>query len=164
MPAASPVLGDPARADLAELGGILRARRQNLGISATAAAEAAGVSRVTLYRIERGEPSVTMGAYLNAISALGLRLDLGPPGPRQVQEAPGTPSRSDGTSTIRIGDYPQLRAITWQLAASTEVTPKEALNLYERNWRHVDHAAMDAREKDFVDYLVDTVGGGLLLV
>jgi transcriptional regulator with XRE-family HTH domain len=34
-----------------------------LKVSATTAAEAAGMSRMTLHRIERGEPSVTMGAY-----------------------------------------------------------------------------------------------------
>jgi hypothetical protein len=28
------------------------------------------MSRVTLHRIERGEPSVTMGTYLNAAAAL----------------------------------------------------------------------------------------------
>ena len=29
------------------------------------------MSRVTLYRIEQGEPSVAMGAYMSAIAALG---------------------------------------------------------------------------------------------
>lgn len=34
------------------------------------------MSRVTLHRIERGEPSVTMGAYLNALAVLGLDFEI----------------------------------------------------------------------------------------
>jgi len=39
----------------------LAEKRKALRVSATVAAEAAGMSRVTLHRIEKGEPSVTMG-------------------------------------------------------------------------------------------------------
>lgn len=52
----------------------IRAHRKQLGVSATSAAQAAGMSRVTWYRLEKGEPSVTMGAYLSALSVLGLEL------------------------------------------------------------------------------------------
>jgi transcriptional regulator with XRE-family HTH domain len=159
-PATSPSIDVTQRATLAALGSRVRARRKQLRVSATSAAEAAGISRVTLHRIERGEPSVTIGAYLNAMSAIGLEL----------RAAESEPHRADTTSDaaaperIRITDYPQLRRITWQLSEFTEVTLEEALNLYERNWRHVDHTAMDERERDFVQHLVDTYGGGLLLV
>src|SRR4051812_46185245 len=76
MPAPTPPLGDATQAKLAALGERIRAHRKQLGVSATATAEAAGMSRVTLHRIERGEPSVTMGAYLGAIAAIGLELAL----------------------------------------------------------------------------------------
>ncbi|MGW0247031.1 helix-turn-helix domain-containing protein [Nocardia goodfellowii] len=164
MPATSPAIGTNARATLSNLGGRIRARRKGLRISATAAAEAAGISRVTLHRIERGEPSVTMGAYLNAITALGLNLETAEPEPGIIGHAPGKTTDKSSTSAIRIGDYPQLRRISWQLADTTELTPTEALNLYERNWRHVDQTELDARERDFIQHLVDTCGGGLLLV
>ena len=62
MPAASPPLTRQAEEALAELGAALRLRRQSLKVNATAAAEAAGMSRVTFHRIEKGEPSVTAGA------------------------------------------------------------------------------------------------------
>ena len=39
------------------------------------AAEAAGMSRITWYRIEKGEPAVTMGAWMNAVTVVGLALD-----------------------------------------------------------------------------------------
>ena len=59
---------------LIKLGGEIRAQRKALRVNATAAAEASGISRVTLHRVERGEPSVHMGAYVNLMLALGLNL------------------------------------------------------------------------------------------
>ena len=61
MPAKAPPTGDLVAARLASLGQRIRARRKQHKVTATTAAEAAGMSRVTLHRIERGEPSVTMG-------------------------------------------------------------------------------------------------------
>ncbi|MFV0493828.1 helix-turn-helix domain-containing protein [Mycobacterium sp.] len=78
MPARSPATTDWTNRALAEIGEELRGRRKELRISAATAAEAAGVSRVTLHRIESGTPSVTVGAYMNAAAALGLQLELGP--------------------------------------------------------------------------------------
>ena len=159
MPAAAPPIPDHLGPRLQALGERIRAQRKQHRLSAATAAEAAGMSRVTLHRIERGEPSVTMGAYLSAMDALGLRLDIAeptPPAGRAGRDA-AMPRR------IRIDDYPQLRRIAWQRRGG-ELTPAEALNLYERNWRHVDTAALDAHERALVDGLVATLGKGQLLV
>ena len=51
-----PFLSDIVVARLQDLGARIRARRKSLGVNATAAAESAGMSRVTLHRIEKGEP------------------------------------------------------------------------------------------------------------
>ena len=80
MPARPPVSAVATRTRLADLGERIRARRKALGINATTVAEASGMSRVTLHRIEKGEPAVTIGAYLNALSALGLDVGLVEPG------------------------------------------------------------------------------------
>lgn len=40
-------------------------------------AERAGMSRTTLRGIERGDASVTLGAYANVLHSLGLHEDLG---------------------------------------------------------------------------------------
>ena len=74
MPAPSPFTTEEVVTRLGAIGACIRAQRKALHVSATTAAEAAGMSRVTLHRIERGEASVTMGAYLNATAALGLAL------------------------------------------------------------------------------------------
>jgi transcriptional regulator with XRE-family HTH domain len=160
MPAAAPQIGDIATARLLALGERLRAQRKRLGVSATTAAEAAGMSRVTLHRIERGEPSVTMGAYLSAAHAVGLELGIaGPPPPAQNSgKAAAAPAR------IRLADYPQLERLAWQFQGASDVTPAEALGLYERNWRHIEQAALTLHERALIERLVASLGGGRLLV
>ncbi|RRH84550.1 XRE family transcriptional regulator [Variovorax beijingensis] len=150
MPSAAPPLAPAADRRLAAFGRRIHARRKALKVSATTAAEAAGVSRMTLHRIERGEPSVTMGAYMNALAALGLDVDVVP----STQSAPPVPIAGG----VRISDYPQLRRLAWQLAPDTELTPAEAWATYERNWRHVDASALDAREQQLLDELARALG------
>jgi transcriptional regulator with XRE-family HTH domain len=150
MPAKSPLLPTAVADSLVALGQKIRAQRKALDISAVTAAQAAGMSRVTWHRLEKGEPSVTMGAYLNAAAALGLRLEVALPGNATV-----TPADTRGWIPVRIrlSDYPQLKQLAWQLQGATELTPVEALSIYERNARHLDMAAIDAHEQDLIDAL-----------
>lgn len=145
-------------APLATLGAGLRARRKQLRVSATAAAEAAGLSRVTLHRIERGEPSVALGLVQRAAAALGLQL--------QLADAEGTSEGPERASPVplRLAELPELRRLAWQLGADAVLTPQQALALYERNWRHLDRNAMTPHEQAVLDNLVHSVGGGRLLV
>ena len=151
MPAQSPRLYALAAERLQALGGQVRARRKALGISATAAAEAAGLSRVTLHRIEKGEPAVTVGAWLNAMDALGLELGLQRPAdapPMAAADRKGwIPAR------IALADYPQLRQLAWQVHGTETLTPAEALGIYERNARHLDTLALQPAERDLIDAL-----------
>ena len=153
MPAASPHTSPDQQADLERLGSRLRDRRKALEVTAVACAEAAGVSRFTLHRIEKGNPSVTIGAYANVAAALGLHLVV------PILDAPGTE-----TVTVAVGDYPGLRALAWQTDAGTTITETEALNLYERGWRHLDHDALADDEKAFIQHLADAYSNGRLLV
>jgi len=157
MPAKAPRGGKTATTKLAALGARLRLHRRALRVTATELAEAAGMSRMTLHRIEKGEPSVTMGAYMSAIAALGLELQLTEPGVRREKR-----EKARLPQTIRVADYPQLKRIAWQLA-DTELTPKEAFALYERNWRHVDKKALDDQELDLIRRLGARLGGRLVV-
>jgi transcriptional regulator with XRE-family HTH domain len=136
MPAAAPLIAPTADHRLTAFGRRIHERRKALKISATTAAEAAGISRMTLHRIERGEPSVTMGAYMSTQAAAPVPVPDG----------------------IRIADYPHLRRLGWQLAPDTELTPEEAWATYERNWRHVDASALDVRERALLDDLARVLG------
>lgn len=156
MPAAAPPTSDPDLQHLRSLGERLRSVRKQQGVSAVAAAEAAGMSRVTLHRIERGEPSVAIGAWASAASALGLTLELG--------DGKAAPRSGQLPQRIRVEDYPQLRSLAWQLGGVTELSPQEALDLYERNWRHVDRSSLSLKEAALIHALASTLGGGRLLV
>lgn len=148
---------------MARLGGLgqrIRARRKTLGVSAQAAAEAAGMSRVTWHRIEGGEPSVTMGAYLNALDALGLEIQVATPMPAAATSAEKLPVPAH----ITLADYPQLRRLAWHVPGLKELTPAEALNLYERHWRHLDRQALTPEEASLIEALKGAQGGGRLLV
>jgi transcriptional regulator with XRE-family HTH domain len=61
---------------LAELGQNIRLARQRRELPATLVAERAGMSRPTLRAIERGEPSVTLGAIANVLHSLGFVKEL----------------------------------------------------------------------------------------
>jgi hypothetical protein len=118
------------------------------------------MSRVTLYRIEKGEPSVAMGAYLSAISALGLTIELTDPTSKKTK----SDAQNKLPKKIPIANYKQLKKLAWQLKATAELSPEEALDLYERNWRHVDIKAMDIKERKLIETLLATFNRGRLLV
>lgn len=61
---------------LAALGERLKLARKRRNLSMVLMAERIGVSRATLYKIEKGDPSVAMGHYAATLHVLGLESDL----------------------------------------------------------------------------------------
>lgn len=161
MPAKSPPQGSQLKKILRDLGKAILTQRKQLKISSVVTAEAAGISRMTLNRIEKGEASVTLGAYLNVISVLGLSLEVIDQGTKAklISEI-----KAKLPKKIRLADYPQLKKLAWQLGGAKELSPKEVLALYERNWRHIDLKQMDKKERDFIQVLIAEIGKGRLLV
>lgn len=156
MTATPPLIGTADQKRLALLGGRIRAARKRQRVTAVAAAQAAGVSRVTLHRIERGEPTVAVGAWVAVATALGLNFDL--------LDAKAAVPAIKLPKQIPLRDFPQLKKLAWQLRGTSKVTPQDALDLYERNWRHVDRAALSDGEAALIDALSRELGGGRLLV
>lgn len=58
------------------MGENIRLARLRRKLSVELIAERAGVSRSTVWAIEKGSPSVSMGAYAGVLLALGMRDDL----------------------------------------------------------------------------------------
>lgn len=61
---------------LSQIGENIRLARLRRNFSAQIVAERAGISRTTLRGIERGDASVTFGAYATVLLSLGLEKDL----------------------------------------------------------------------------------------
>ncbi len=61
---------------LKTLGDNIHLARLRRHLSTTMLAERAGMTRMTLRDIERGAPTVSLGAYANVLFSLGLERDL----------------------------------------------------------------------------------------
>lgn len=147
MPAKNPKITREIANQLSILGGQIRAQRKKLKLNATVAAEAAGMSRITWYRIEKGEPAVTMGAWFNAVTVLGLTLDI------PETEITGTDRRDWIPARIRLADYPELKKLAWHVRGADILSAREAMDIYERNQRHLDLDAMTPEEVRLLDAL-----------
>ena len=158
VPAKAPPNPSVVAEQLSALGARIRAQRKALRVSATALAEAAGMSRVSVHRIEQGESSVTMGAYLNVLAALGMTFSA-----TVVADEPSEKAADDKAgwlpARVRLADFPQLKQLAWQLQGADELTPRETLGIYERNWRHIDETALLPRERNLIDALRLAFGG-----
>ncbi len=144
MPISAPMPSDQMMTGLKDLGNALRLKRKALKISATAVAEASGISRVTLHRIEKGEPSVTMGSWFSVMGSLGLCLQVSCDGDISRSQHPPV-----GWIPVQIdlADYPQLRSLCWHISGLDTLSPIEALEIYERNARHLDLDEMPEQER-----------------
>lgn len=61
---------------LAQMGEQIKLARKRRKLTAIQVAERADIARSTLHLIEKGAPSVAMGAYFNVLLVLGLQDDF----------------------------------------------------------------------------------------
>jgi transcriptional regulator with XRE-family HTH domain len=61
---------------LDQLGENIKLARKRRKLTTLQVAERADINRTTLYQIEKGSPSVSMGAYFNVLRVLGLQNDF----------------------------------------------------------------------------------------
>jgi transcriptional regulator with XRE-family HTH domain len=61
---------------LEQLGENIKLARKRRRLTTIQVAERAGIDRSTLYEIEKGRPSVSLGAYFNTLRVLGLQDDF----------------------------------------------------------------------------------------
>ena len=132
------------REQLLVLGRQLKQHRKANKLSADAVALAAGLSRTTLHRIESGEPSVAAGAYWAAIAALGLKCGIVAACDTQIDLIP---------EVITLANYPQLKSLAWHVQGAESLTPRQAWDIYVRNWRHIDKAEISPEEKQLIEQL-----------
>ncbi|WP_407532106.1 helix-turn-helix domain-containing protein [Elizabethkingia miricola] len=61
---------------LVQMGENIKLARKRRKLTAMQVAERAGIARSTLYLVEKGDSSVSMGAYFNVLRVLGLQNDF----------------------------------------------------------------------------------------
>ncbi|MGE5864243.1 MAG: helix-turn-helix domain-containing protein [Rhizobacter sp.] len=168
MPAKAPALNQALQLQLALLGERIRAARLRRGRTAEAVAKDAGITRVTLARLEAGDSAVSMGNLMKVLAVLGLDGEAEAIG-ADVNLAARVPAGEIPLRRvpprIRLKHYPQLRGLAWHIRDDeAELTPEEAFELYERNWRYLDKEAILPREHALIERLKQNVGQGVMLV
>ena len=157
MPASAPKTSKKTNAQLRNIGELIRLHRKSLGITATATSEAAGVSRVTLHRIEKGVASVTIGAYFNVLAVLNLTCALTELRETSLNETHNFKPDSNKTgwipAKIVLANYPQLKQIAWHIQGVDELSPIEALEIYERNARFIEDNKLSDDERNLIESL-----------
>ena len=58
------------------MGENIKLARKRRNFTTIQVSERAGIDRTTLYHIEKGNPSVSLGAYFNTLRVLGLQDDF----------------------------------------------------------------------------------------
>src|SRR5437763_13671134 len=76
MPTSAEQTPVPVRRALRKLGHDIRDARRRRRIPVAIMAERASISRMTLNKIENGDPSVSAGAYVTVLFALGMTARL----------------------------------------------------------------------------------------
>ena len=76
MKSRKPILLPEIRKILSEFGENLKLARLRRKLSIQQVSERANVNRSTLWRIEKGSPSVAIGTYLQVLFVIGLEQDL----------------------------------------------------------------------------------------
>jgi len=61
---------------LGNMGENIKLARKRRNLTTIEVSERAGIDRTTLYHIEKGNPSVSLGAYFNVLRVLGLQDDF----------------------------------------------------------------------------------------
>jgi hypothetical protein len=127
--------------------------QKTIPIEAFAKAQGISAERVRQYcKANRIKGAVKIGEGRRGVWVLPADANI-------TRRRPGRP-----TLKVRLAQYPQLLAISWHLGSEAEVHERDALALYEANWRFVDAAALSQGEKVFIERLTQKYGKGLLNV
>ena len=76
MKSKKPILFPQSEQILVQLGENIKLARKRRKITTTQVSERANINRSTLYQIEKGNPSVSMGAFFNVLRVMNLQNDF----------------------------------------------------------------------------------------
>lgn len=76
MPHKPPTVFPQEQRLLSQLGARLKLARMRRKLSNVVVAQRAGISRTSVYKVEKGDPGATLGTYLRVLAVLGLEGDI----------------------------------------------------------------------------------------
>jgi DNA-binding phage protein len=155
MPSPAPITSEAAQRTLAQMSQAIKTQRKNLGISAVSAAQSAGISRVTLHRIETNAASVTAGAVIGVIDAIGLSLYVRPNNDNATAVDSGAATNYSGWLPVQVhlSQYPVLKQLAWHIQGNDALTPQQAWEVYTRHARHIEPNTVSPSEQNLIDAL-----------
>ncbi|MBS9424094.1 hypothetical protein [Photorhabdus caribbeanensis] len=65
---------------------------------------------------------------------------------------------------VKTADYPQMKNCAWYLAKDIELTDRDALAFYERNWKYIGEDKLEPKECQLIERLIHEQGNGFLNV
>jgi len=95
------------------------------------------------------------------------QLKLQPETATKLREALGVPGFEDDLRAfidrelVEVARYPELALLCWN-RRDRFIRAREALALYERNWRFVDEAHLAPEERALIDRLAREYGNGII--
>lgn len=131
-----------------QLGQLFRQARQGAGLTLQELAGRTGLSLRFLSELERGKDGASLGRVLQVAAALGV----------EIQPSAGSAAR------IEVARYPELKLLGWQRSGQRFIDERDALALYEANWRFVDAEHLIPREAALIRQLAVRHGHGVLNV
>lgn len=76
MPKKPPPIFPQEKQNLTDLGERLKLARLRRKLSSMVVAQRAGISRTSVYKVEKGDAGATLGTYLRVLAVLGLDGDI----------------------------------------------------------------------------------------
>ena len=76
MPRKPPTIFPQEQRLLSDLGERLRLARLRRKLSSLGVSQRAGISRSSLYKVEKGDPGATLGSYMRVLAVMGLSADI----------------------------------------------------------------------------------------
>lgn len=143
-------------AQLIEFGTLVKAFRREHGINQSILAETLGMDRRTLSKLEKGDPSISMGTAIRVWRSLGFSCELRSP---TEQEAYAQEFETNYLPMkIALADYPVLRRCSWQLQESDSISPRMAFRLYQDKKSDLDKSVMSRKEQNLIGSLEQVYG------
>lgn len=110
-----------------QVGEQIKLARKRRGLTTEQVAERASINRTTLYHIERGKPSVAIGAYFNVLRVLNLHEDF-------LELAADDEAKNISASEPKVQEHTEryLTAQAFKGDAPYADYPTDDLNVYEQ--------------------------------